>query len=464
MPRPKRKKRIRDLVVVVPGIMGSVLERPGDKEKLWEPKGGSLLRLLRGKESLALPPGQPDASDGVEATGLIESPAMVPDFWGLDSYTKLLDWLEETVDFQPGQLRRFPYDWRRDNRKSAEKLATESDSWLRDFKAAGGSAEAKLVIIAHSMGGLVARYFAEKLGGWRKIRLLATFGTPFGGAPKALGLVVNGLGKWGVRFAGLSEALRGFPSVHQLLPTYACFATGQGKPRTLAEEAPPGVDPGLLADALEFHTEIREAAESNAQDNEYLRAQLRGGYRLRPIVGVCQPTPQEARLQGGRIVLSNTLDDQEQDGDGTVPWVSALPVEDLGDIADGTPIPKQHLALHASGIAFGKLEFWLRGYEAPKRTLATRIIGLGLEVADVFEEREPVLIRVTPERPPTDLFVRVDRLDSGEEVVPATKIEEKNGWACELQPLPVGNYRLVVASRGDENVVPIEDLFIVVET
>ena len=43
-----------------------------------------------------------------------------------------------------------------------------------------------MIVVAHSMGGLVARYWMGPLGGWRVCRALITLGTPHRGAPKAL--------------------------------------------------------------------------------------------------------------------------------------------------------------------------------------------------------------------------------------------------------------------------------------
>ena len=60
---------------------------------------------------------------------------------------------------------------------------------------AEGSPDAKLVLVGHSMGGLVARYFLECLDGWRDTRRLVTFGTPYRGSLNALNFLVHGLQK-----------------------------------------------------------------------------------------------------------------------------------------------------------------------------------------------------------------------------------------------------------------------------
>ncbi len=52
----------------------------------------------------------------------------------------------------------------------------------------------KIDIVAHSMGGLVARYYVKRLGGARYVRNLITLGTPHHGTPIALaGMLTVGL-------------------------------------------------------------------------------------------------------------------------------------------------------------------------------------------------------------------------------------------------------------------------------
>jgi hypothetical protein len=73
-----------------------------------------------------------------------------------DGYQKALDALE-TMGFREaaGTLIPFAYDWRRDVRQSAEALKER----LADGDLAGRS----VALVAHSMGGLLARYMLEKL-------------------------------------------------------------------------------------------------------------------------------------------------------------------------------------------------------------------------------------------------------------------------------------------------------------
>lgn len=48
-------------------------------------------------------------------------------------------------------------------------------------------------MLAHSMGGVVARYWAAMLDDERLCRTVITLGSPHRGAPKALDALANGL-------------------------------------------------------------------------------------------------------------------------------------------------------------------------------------------------------------------------------------------------------------------------------
>ena len=108
------------------------------------------------------------------------------------------------------------YDWR----QSLEELATAFAARLRDDAAPG------ILIVAHSMGGLIARR-ALQTPGLERVQRLITLGTPHGGS---FGAVQAIRGTYPVvrRLAALdrlhdaeflaSQIFSSFPSIHQMLP------------------------------------------------------------------------------------------------------------------------------------------------------------------------------------------------------------------------------------------------------
>jgi triacylglycerol esterase/lipase EstA (alpha/beta hydrolase family) len=56
------------------------------------------------------------------------------------------------------------YNWLQSNVDSAQALAGRIDKIIGDYKASGRKCE-KVILVTHSMGGLVARYYSELLDG-----------------------------------------------------------------------------------------------------------------------------------------------------------------------------------------------------------------------------------------------------------------------------------------------------------
>src|SRR5262245_20173720 len=90
---------IRDVVMVIPGIMGSEL-RDREGNPLWAVSAGALARAVRtfGKSivRLQLPRGIGDAApdDGVRATALVNSLHVIPGIWSpITGYDGLLAFL-----------------------------------------------------------------------------------------------------------------------------------------------------------------------------------------------------------------------------------------------------------------------------------------------------------------------------------------------------------------------------------
>ena len=342
-------KSLGDVVVLIPGIMGSVLQKNG--HDVWALSGPALANGLKtlgeSVAELTLRGDSPTTEilgDGVVASRIFPDTHLLPGLWKIDGYSGISKAITDTFDASPGRnYFDFPYDWRRDNRAAARRLQRLASGWLGNWRQTSGNRNAKLILVAHSMGGLVARYFLEVLGGWRDTRMLITFGTPYRGSLNALNFLANGYKKqFGpVTLVDISSLVRSFTSVYQLLPIYPCVDPGTGVLRRVVEiNSIPNVDRGRAQAALNFHNEMREANERNVRQSDYIDR----GYSLHPVVGTYQPTLQIGRLAGtGLQMFDRHPQAPDVQGDGTVPETSATPIEP--DI-----LTKQHIPVYVSEI------------------------------------------------------------------------------------------------------------------
>jgi pimeloyl-ACP methyl ester carboxylesterase len=434
------KQPLGDVVVLVPGILGSVLTHDGDD--VWAPTSGAIGRALwtlgRSVKSLQLH-GDPwevdELGDGVEAPRLISGVHLIPGFWSIDVYAGISRMITDTFDVVPGETYiEFPYDWRRDNRVAARKLQRLAEQKLHVQRQR--NPDAKLILVAHSMGGLVARWFLECLDGWKDTRALITFGTPHRGSLNAAGFLVNGFVKklGPLKVADLTTLLRSLTSVYQLLPIYPCVDVGAGL-RRVAEVELPGVDKDRAASALtDFHRAI-EAAVGRRDPN---------AYAIHSVVGITQGTRQSGRLEGGRLALADSYDGEDMGGDGTVPRVSATPIETDDDQPAYQPMysSEQHGNLQTSE----PVQTQLRGILTARPLGAFRAVqGVRVEADELLAVGESLVVRALPDTAGLTLRASVVDLASGRPagaVVLTRDADEVH--TGELPPLPAGDYRLRV--------------------
>lgn len=218
-------------VVIVPGILGSRLRERKSGRELWP---GSVFNLLFSARSLALdidPTTLEPRPDDIEAYDLIRG-VLANDFYGA---------LIQTLEQQGGYVRGapghpadparrryylFPYDWRQDNVVTVRRLDTLIEQIRHDY----GDPRLKVDIVAHSMGGLVTRYYIQygttdvldgndfpaNFSGADKIRTAVLLGTPNLGSVNALHSLL--VGHQVARQTIPPEALATMPSVYELLP------------------------------------------------------------------------------------------------------------------------------------------------------------------------------------------------------------------------------------------------------
>jgi len=457
------REAMPDVIVLLPGILGSVLRKDG--RDVWAASGGAILAglLSRGgniKELTLLEDNlDDDLGDGVTADRLMPDVHLLPGLWKIDGYSSIRQAIKTTFDVTEGEnYFEFPYDWRRDNRVAASRLQRLSHDWLKHWRATSENSDARLILIAHSMGGLVARYFLEVLDGWRDARALISFGTPYRGSLNALKALSKGTRKGPFDF---SEFVRSLTSVYQLLPIYPCYGKNDDHLARIGEVSGiPNVDAKRAADALAFHHQIMDEADKHRNQSDYREK----GYRIFPVVGIEQPTLQSARMAGESVELLETYRGKDQRGDGTVPRASATPHE-LSDDPRDMYAATRHASLqnadavltHLTGAI---LNFYvpLWEYQAPVTMPAK--IGLGLE--DIYLPDESIVVRARPDREELILDAAITDVDSESVVARAALKPSDDGWTmAEFAPLAAGVYRVTVS--GQAGVQPVEDVFVVVD-
>ncbi len=204
--------------------------------------------------------------------------------------------------------------------------------------------------------------------------------------------------------------MRSLTSVYQLMPIYKVLQIGNESHRIAEVANLPNISQEKAQNALAFHREIETAVNSNPQDT----------YATVPFVGVQQPTLQSAELRDSKIVVSKTLPiimsglNHLADGDGTVPQISAFPIEfsDRDVLEIPSFIAESHGSLqNQSDILLNLLnklqiaqspsgtieDIRGRGKEAGRAIQATKGISLSLE--DLYLPNEPIVItaRVNPD-------------------------------------------------------------------
>lgn len=482
------KIKIKDLVIILPGITGSVLQKNG--RDLWAVSSQAIVQgLFSGGASLQQlkldhdDPDVDDLGDGIQATSLIQDVHMVPGLSKIDGYTGMRRLFTEQFEVVTGDLHsdrpanyfEFPYDWRRDNRAIARQLqqlvATRLPRW-RDFS---GAQDARVILVAHSMGGLISRYYLEVLGGWRDCRTLLTFGTPHRGSVNALGFLANGYKQL---FIDLTAVLRSCTSVYQLLPIYPMLtveSTNQDQ-RVAEVNSIPNVDQARAQAALQFHRDIEKAEQSNQSNPDYLQH----GYFQTPIVGVSQPTFQSALLSGGKLTLLRDrpaiVPESMVDGDGTVPRVSAIPLAQ-SERFRGFFAAEQHGSLQNNTTLLDQLYQWMVQLQAPDlsniRDLAPagppqERAALGLELDDLYTAAQPVTLQATLLNTTQDFggVIATIRARSSRRRARKVKLQPAQGnhWHATVLTLPPAIYELTLATaRADPGAPePVHGLFAVV--
>ena len=465
-----------DLIVTLPGILGSVLQKDG--KDLWAISGRSIANVIKDQSGMLADlqldqddPNAMDLGDGIKATRLVEDVTIVPGFFKVEAYTQPSKMIIDHFDVVVGDIYndpwdraanfyRFPYDWRRDNRANAKILKYYLDRRLHCWRTTSGNPDAKVILLAHSMGGLVSRYYLEVLEGWRDAKALFTCGTPYRGAVNAVNFLSNG---YKGRFLDFTETVRSMTSVYQLLPIYEMMKIGDRYHRIAELDSIPNVDQARAQDALAFHREIEAAVTVHLKEEAYR------SFTTVPIAGIQQPTLQSAELINGKIVASETLPAVLKnrpdliDGDGTVPQVSAFPIE-LSNSLNTHYIAEKHSSLQSQPQILEDLRERLSVSQFNASSVRAPQGAISVSLDDAYLADEPIVLRSrllgNAALSATGLNAEITMVsgDAAVKSIAQPLVQTAEGdWELAIE-LPVGVYRVTVAADG-EGVSVVHDVF-----
>jgi len=476
------KIKMKDMVVIVPGITGSVLQKDG--RDIWAVSGRAIWQILTQLgdtiQDLKIEQDDPEADslgDGIRATGLVQDTHLIPGLWKIDGYTQMMRLITDNFDVVPGNIYddpdekaanfyTFPYDWRRDNRASARILKKLLDKRLKRWREASGAADAKVILMAHSMGGLVSRYYVEVLEGWRDCRALFTFGTPYRGSLDAVNFLANGYKQL---FLDLTEVVRSLTSIYQLLPIYEMLKIGDDYFRIAEADNLPNIVKSRAQDALKFHREIEAAVGEHRKDELY-----RDSFKTVPIAGIQQATSQSAELIDGSLTVSETLPKILQnrpdlaDGDGTVPQVSAVPIE-LSTSFNNSFIAERHSSLQNQSQILEDIKNRLKFGDSNLATVRAPQTAIALNLEDLYLSDEAIAMRArvisTPGFASGKLRAKITSISGGRPPIDLDFEERQQEWVLALDDLKPGLYRVRVETEntGDRAPSPVHDIFEVVK-
>jgi len=232
-------------IIIIPGLTGSNLVNNKTDEEVW-------FNNHRAKDDDLRLPISPDLStsrDNLVPKDIIRSVKFLKFLPETEIYERLINALETRGGYREAKWSTsarkdaadtfyvFPYDWRQDNVQSARLLIRRIEALKRRL----GKPDLKFNIIAHSMGGLVARYAAmygdaelsatpkPTWAGGRHFSKIFLLGTPNEGSIESLSSLLNGFSYvgGGLNLPFIQDITRfdvfTIPSAYQLLPPPGAF-------------------------------------------------------------------------------------------------------------------------------------------------------------------------------------------------------------------------------------------------
>jgi Lecithin:cholesterol acyltransferase len=459
------KNITQDAVVVVPGIMGSVLREVKTRTLLWGLSAGWYLKAWCAPGELRRLQLTDEEREGqydrVTATGLLTMPAYAPGLSGFEPYTDLIDGIKGVVADRAA-IREFAYDWRLPVEHNARLLAEaayahvkawrEHPAHLEAVRSQPDQREARLVFVAHSMGGLLVQALGLVAGGEQvraETRASITIGTPFRGAAKAAVLLNSGAGA-PLPKRRLRKLAATMPGVHDLLPTYRCVDLGDDVARLSPSDiAALGGDRQLAEDSARLHARLADLSLIGHRQYLGLGQPTISSLTLDKGVATGQLYTFEVNADGSLVRYQGQLKRVLRHGDGTVPRNSAELVE-----GDSNP-PQQHGSLARMPEVVRNVRRILT--EKPHLGAQLGEGELGLEVPDLIDSGTTWAIHVTGAHNPT---CRIFSAHSGEQLA-RIPLGRRDGTLTGDGPhLAPGLYRVEIQAGSNS---PVSQLVLMID-
>ncbi|HYH41280.1 MAG TPA: hypothetical protein VD867_04810 [Burkholderiales bacterium] len=300
------------VVIVLPGIMGSELW--DGKERVWP---GTFDELNENHDMRQLM--KPDLVVGDILRRVLTFKRL---------YVDLMEALEACGFHEKGKpptLYTCAYDWRKDGALAAGVLAV-----LIERTAAEHGGDVEIILIGHSMGGLVSRYYLEcgrfdGRPGFDRVRRLITLATPHYGTPVAL---LGATGNHRATFLSAPQVQQlsndsQFPALYQVMPPRSQPFVWDDDPG--ARFKPVDIYDAPIAQALGLSQQNLQAAVSFRTGLDLARRPPRVAYFF--FCGTRQDTVCEVRVRQSSGSVSVSLYDVDEDaGDGVIPtWNASHP-------------------------------------------------------------------------------------------------------------------------------------------
>lgn len=441
------------LVVVIPGIGGSELADSSGKRVYGASVSCVVARLFE--------PSVLDRNNELTPVGLVGPHSLVAKQL-VTGYDGLLNGITKGLGLSPGRVVTagaelvdpdatvvaFPYDFRR----SVEQIANDLDRVVRE-RAQGR----RVVLVAHSMGGLVAAWWWAFLSEGIDVDQIITLGTPYRGAAKALDVLVNGMriGPFDVRQA-VTDTVRTWDSVFDLLPHYQVL---EGNAESMY---PHDLPPAITKTVDGFSDKAREAYRKNRRLHDALVNKVLESGR----------NPFTAYYSQGHATLGHASIDAHSDGlvvakgnpraipasweggDGTVPMFSAIPDVLEDEVSRWRRLAGKHQDLVEEKSVFEHVS------EHARDRLPAAARGGGYEVSAYLQlDLDDVVLAGT------EAEVRLRVVDKAGSVLDAGNVGGNVGgkrfraercddgwWSAQLPALEEGVHSLMLSATGVPNV------------